>query len=175
MPAIILVMDAAWLPPLAVLIATNSAPVVAAWLWRGRPARPIDGGRTWRDGRPLLGSHKTWRGLAAAVLAGAAMAPWLGLAVWRGALAGLLAIAGDAASSFVKRRLGRPSGASVHGLDQLPEALLPLLVLWRPLGLDVATAVVAVVAFAVLDALTVRGLTALRHRRPPSPDAGRRS
>lgn len=45
--------------------AANMAPVLV----KGIPflATPIDGGRVWH-GQPILGSHKTWRGLAAGVL-----------------------------------------------------------------------------------------------------------
>src|SRR4249919_1357065 len=35
-------------------------------------SRPIDGGRTFR-GRPILGSHKTWRGLITGTVAGMAV------------------------------------------------------------------------------------------------------
>jgi CDP-2,3-bis-(O-geranylgeranyl)-sn-glycerol synthase len=103
-------------------------------LARGR--RAIDGGRMLR-GKPLLGPGKTWEGLALGVavavivsliemfaypylpwgispapLAITAMSPLLGF------LLGLGAIAGDAAGSFLKRRLGMKRGASAPLLDQ---------------------------------------------------------
>jgi CDP-2,3-bis-(O-geranylgeranyl)-sn-glycerol synthase len=119
-------------------------------------------------GHRLLGEHKTWRGLAAAMLAGALVAPWLALPPWQGAVAGLLAIAGDACSSFLKRRLALPPGAWVPGLDQLPEAVLPLLLPWRALGLDLVQFAAAIAAFWVLDLVASRWIGSSR-RRPAAP------
>jgi hypothetical protein len=48
---------------------------------------------------------------------------------------GLLSFSADTAASFVKRRLRLQPGTEIPGLDQLPEALVPLLVLSHPLGL----------------------------------------
>jgi len=96
--------------------------------------RPIDGGRTL-GGRRLLGDGKTWRGSAAGVLAGAAVAlaldalvpaaraaSSLGLPAFPPAVVLALpagAMLGDVAASFLKRRSGRQRGAPVPGLDQL--------------------------------------------------------
>ena len=95
---------------------------------------PIDGGRTWRGAR-LLGDGKTWRGLAAGVLAGVLVAIGLtavapaasdavGVAVPAFPLAAAVALPagallGDVAASFVKRRTGRERGASFPLVDQL--------------------------------------------------------
>ncbi|MFB6281052.1 MAG: CDP-2,3-bis-(O-geranylgeranyl)-sn-glycerol synthase [Haloferacaceae archaeon] len=96
--------------------------------------RPIDGGRTW-GGRRLLGDGKTWRGTAAGVLAGVALA--LALDAVRPGIAALLgvalppfplpaavglaagAMAGDVGASFLKRRTGRGRGSPVPLVDQL--------------------------------------------------------
>ncbi len=43
---------------------------------------------------------------------------------------------GDLSSSFVKRRLRLKLHAQVFGLDQIPEALLPLLLVQDHLGLS---------------------------------------
>lgn len=160
-----------WLSPpgLALLLATNTAPVLALWLLRGRGAAPLDGGLVLRDGERLLGSHKTWRGLIAAVLAGAGCAPWLGIPVTAGALAGALTIAGDALSSFAKRRLRVPPGTWIPGLDQLPESALPLLAVWGPLQLDLLRYAATVVVFSLLDLVASRTLGSSRRRRPAPP------
>jgi hypothetical protein len=50
-------------------------------------------------------------------------------------------------------------------LDTLPESLLPLLALRRPLGLDAASLVATTVAFVALDVIASRALGALRSRR----------
>lgn len=121
---------------LLLLLVANGAPVVAKKLLGATCARPIDGGARLFDGRPLLGRSKTWRGLAAALLATGLAAPLLGLPVSLGALIGAGAMAGDLLSSFVKRRLGRAPSSRALGLDQIPEALIPLLAaaLFTPLG-----------------------------------------
>jgi CDP-diglyceride synthetase len=159
--------DSPWLRALALLTATNTAPVVASWLLRARARWPLDGGLVLGDGQRLLGANKTWRGLAAAVLVGALIGPWLGLDRGQGALGGLLTILGDALSSFVKRRLRLPPSTWLPGLDQLPEAALPLLVLWRPLGLDLLAFTAAIAAFAGLDLVGSRLLGS--SRRAPKP------
>ncbi len=83
------------------------------------------------------------------------MAPWASGRLLRGRLAA------DAASSFTKRRLRLSPGAEVPALDQLPEALLPLLVLARPLGVSLLEAVGIALIFLCLD-LAARPL---RHSR----------
>ncbi len=113
---------------LAILLAlANGGPLVAARLLGPRFACPLDGGLTIFDGRPLLGPSKTIRGVAAAVLASTGGALIIGLPGHLGAIVGASAMAGDALSSFVKRRLGLPPSSRATGLDQIPESLLPLL------------------------------------------------
>jgi CDP-2,3-bis-(O-geranylgeranyl)-sn-glycerol synthase len=118
----------------------NVAPVLAAAVpgldkWNA----PIDGGRQFR-GRPLLGPHKTWRGLAAGILLAtlafllqqmlvsdfdwaqwlAEGVPYASLPAWLlGPLFALGALGGDAVESFFKRRRGLESGAAWLGFDQL--------------------------------------------------------
>jgi CDP-2,3-bis-(O-geranylgeranyl)-sn-glycerol synthase len=67
-----------------------------------------------------------------------------------GALVGAGAMAGDALSSFVKRRVGIPSSGRAPGLDQIPEALLPLLAARASLRLSAAQIVGVTLAFLVL-------------------------
>jgi CDP-2,3-bis-(O-geranylgeranyl)-sn-glycerol synthase len=45
------------------------------------------------------------------------------------------AMLGDALSSFIKRRMGTAPSTRATGLDQIPEALVPLLFLQETLGL----------------------------------------
>ena len=103
---------------------------------------PIDFGRTWKDGKPILGPGKTWRGLLLAPLLAALLTWLLRLAVtetrwghladwskwgpegsfWWFLIAyslGLGALVGDAVKSFFKRRTGRERGARWPGFDQL--------------------------------------------------------
>ena len=104
-----------------ILIGTaNGAPVLFARLLGTRFARPIDGGVVLRDGHPLLGRSKTWRGLAAAVVLAGCAAVIIGLRWQAGAITGASAMAGDCLSSFVKRRMGLEASSMSLGLDQVP-------------------------------------------------------
>lgn len=100
---------------------------------------PIDGGLTFR-GKPLLGSHKTWRGLVIGVLL-AIVTLWLQQLIvahngWLaqvtaevgyaslptvavGALFGLGALGGDAIESFFKRQHGVRPGHGWFPFDQI--------------------------------------------------------
>ena len=113
------------LPSLILIVVANGAPVVFARLLGRRFADPIDCGVVLRDGHPLLGRSKTWRGLAAAILLAACTAVLIGLPWQAGALIGASAMAGDCLSSFVKRRLALEPSSMALGLDQVPESLLP--------------------------------------------------
>jgi CDP-2,3-bis-(O-geranylgeranyl)-sn-glycerol synthase len=133
------------------VVTANTAAWAAARLLGTRWDAPLDGGVALRDGTRLLGSHKTWRGLVAAVVCCAIVARFAGLGFGLGAAFGALALLGDAASSFIKRRLRMRPGAEVLGLDQLAEVLLPLGVLWQPLGVGPVDILVIATAFLVLD------------------------
>jgi CDP-2,3-bis-(O-geranylgeranyl)-sn-glycerol synthase len=148
------------LPALLLLIVANATPVVAAMLLRNRLAAPLDLGATLRDGTRVLGDHKTWRGVTVGVLACAIAAHLLGLAFKVGLAFGALSMLADIAASFVKRRLRLAAGTEVPGLDQIPEALLPLWVLSAPLGIELPDCLMIAAAFLVLDIAFVR----FRHR-----------
>jgi CDP-diglyceride synthetase len=131
----------AMLQSLILISAANGAPLLLARLLGARFAHPIDGGIVLRDGHPLLGRSKTWRGLAAAVLLAACAAVLMSLPWQLGALAAASAMAGDCLSSFVKRRFGLEPSSMALGLDQVPESLFPAVACsaYLPLGpLDVA-------------------------------------
>jgi CDP-2,3-bis-(O-geranylgeranyl)-sn-glycerol synthase len=137
---------------LLVAIASSAPWAIGRALGR-RWAAPVDLGRVLRDGRRLFGAHKTWRGVAAGVGACALVAPLCGLDAAVGAGVGAAALAGDLASSFVKRRLDRRPGTEVPGLDQVPESLLPLALFAGPLGLGPAEIALVVAVFVAGDML----------------------
>jgi len=103
----------------------------AAVLFGG--GRPVDGGRVLADGHRLLGDGKTWRGFAGGVFVGIAVGllqwgialavePELAWGSFPGGLVPLFALAfgallGDLLGAYVKRRMGRPRGANMPGLD----------------------------------------------------------
>ncbi|MDE2049549.1 MAG: CDP-archaeol synthase [Gammaproteobacteria bacterium] len=152
-----------WLKAFVLLGAAHSAPWAAGYLLGQRLSAPIDAGMTLADGRRLLGAHKTWRGLAAAVLACALAAVLVGYTVTLGVTFAVLALAGDAASSLIKRRLRLRPGTEFPGLDQIPEALTPLLVLSAPLRIDVGAVWTLTGVFMLADLAAMP----LRHHPPP--------
>ncbi len=114
---------------------------------RGR-GPPMDFGRLWPgDGRRIFGASKTWSGF---LFAGVFAMPFCLLEAWlillappnlklvpvlaptalaAVPLAAILtfgAMTGDAVGSFLKRRLGRESGARTLLLDQMPFVLVPI-------------------------------------------------
>ena len=116
----------------------NMVPVGAARLLP-RWSDAIDGGRRDARGQRLLGENKTWRGLVcgslaagltACLLAALARGPfegldfglsrtgWMGVGTFGSAL-GVAALAGDAAKSWLKRRVARPPGSAWFPFDQL--------------------------------------------------------
>lgn len=98
---------------------------------------PIDMGRKFFDGKPIFGSHKTYRGFLAGLAAGVlvSIAQTLVLQaefaadfarllpfqfnVFVGSMIALGALTGDLVHSFVKRRIGKVEGAPLPLADQL--------------------------------------------------------
>ena len=152
---------------LVLLAIGNTAPIVGKRLLGARLAFPIDGGLRFFDGRPLFGPSKTVRGLAFAVVATAAAAPLVGVGWLTGALIGSLAMAGDLISSFLKRRLNRPSSSKATGLDQVPESLLPTLACGTILSLSALDMAVIVVVFFFGEILLARLSYRLHFRDRP--------
>ncbi len=136
---------------LLLLAAANSAPIAAKLVFGRRWSAPLDGGLHFVDGRPLLGPSKTFRGFVAAVMTSAVLAALLDLPVSWGALIGAMAMLGDAMSSFAKRRLGIASSGRATGLDQIPEALLPLLAVHSAFDLSWLQIVLITLAFFLLE------------------------
>jgi CDP-2,3-bis-(O-geranylgeranyl)-sn-glycerol synthase len=89
---------------LALALSANGAPVIGKRLFGARWAIPLDGGLTFLDGRPLLGSSKTVRGLVLSLATTTLVATALGYGWQLGVIYSALTMSGDALSSFVKRR-----------------------------------------------------------------------
>jgi len=135
---------------LGFLLWANMLPPLVSLLTGDRFGMPLDGGRQWFDHRPLLGNHKTVRGVLATLLGSPLAVPFLATG-WRNCLvAAFLVVAGDLFTSFIKRRRGLASGEPVVGLDQFFEAALPAFYLARVMGLDWWQPLVAVLVFIPL-------------------------
>ena len=137
---------------LLLLLMAHGGPLLLRMFWPRAPLGvPLDGGRVMADGRPLLGASKTVRGVLVMMLAPALLAPVVGVSPGIGLLLGSLSTLGDLGTSFLKRRLGLASGAMALGLDQLPEALLPLLACKPLLGLGWGEVLLTTLLFALAD------------------------
>jgi CDP-archaeol synthase len=134
---------------LVLIVVANGGPVLFARMLGRCLTSPIDGGVVLRDGHPLLGRSKTWRGLAAAIVLAACTAVLIRLPWQAGALIGASAMAGDCLSSFVKRRLALEPSSMALGLDQVPESLLPAVASSVYLPLGPSDVVVIVLIFSV--------------------------
>ena len=151
------VVAAAWPPapigildPVALLLlmAANATPVLVARLLGHRFAAPIH--------LRIFGAHKTWRGVIAGAGTCGVLGAFLPCGPWWGLSFGLLALAGDLVSSFVKRRMHLQAGREVPLLDQLPESLLPMMVLANAFGLSATSIAGTAALFTLLDLASAR-------------------
>jgi hypothetical protein len=154
-------------PLLLLLLLANGTPLAVRKVLGSRLAYPVDADHEFIDGRPLFGPAKTLRGVFCAVAMTTIAAPLVGID-WRiGLLVGSLAMAGDLFSSFLKRRLGRSPSSPVVGIDQIPEALFPLLACMPPLALSLGDVAIGVALFFVGGLVVSRVLYALDVRERP--------
>jgi len=152
---------------LCLLMVANGAPIIARKLFGQRWNAPIDGGRCLPDGRRLLGVSKTWRGIVAALSITPLVSVAIGLSVGIGVAVAAGAMLGDLSSSFLKRRLGRPSSSQALGLDQIPEALAPLLLVAPELSLSPSHILGLTTVFLVGELLLSKLLYRLKIRQRP--------
>jgi uncharacterized protein len=134
---------------LILLWVINFIPPLLTYIFEDKWNTPVDLGRRFWDGRPLCGHHKTFRGLLAGVAAGVLSGLILGFPWWLGLQVGLLSMAGDLTSSFIKRRLGTSSGDIVPVLDQGFEGLFPLWALSRHFLLGTVQVILLLVLFCI--------------------------
>ena len=136
---------------LLLLVSANGAPVLARKVFRHRYAYPVDGGLHLRDGLPLLGRSKTWRGVIGSIGCTIVVAVLLGLNAAIGSWFALLTMLGDLFASFCKRRLGKTVSSRARGFDTIPESLLPCWALSGQLGLSPLDIVVIVALFFLME------------------------
>ncbi len=124
-------------------IANGSPPVISKIV---KNVHPIDFGKTFIDGKRILGDGKTFEGYVGGVLSGYA----LSLIIYTMLILALpdicrvyviprpldvfilcnLALLGDMLGAFIKRRLGLPRGAPAPILDQLDFMAFPMLYMY---------------------------------------------
>jgi CDP-2,3-bis-(O-geranylgeranyl)-sn-glycerol synthase len=95
----------------------NAVPVLAGG------GLPVDLGRKFRDGKPVFGKNKTFRGffsgLGVGTFVGLVEAFIFNYPVLFGLMTALGALVGDLAGAFFKRRLNIPPGGLLPIVDQL--------------------------------------------------------
>jgi len=152
---------------LVLLGVANGIPILAKKLLQDRFSMPVDGGLTLPDGEPLFGASKTVRGVILSVVCTTGAAILLQMDWSIGATMAGMSMLGDLFSSFVKRRLRLQPHDQAFGLDQIPEALLPLLAVKAQFNLTSGDIAVVVFAFIILELVLSRILFRLKIRDRP--------
>jgi CDP-2,3-bis-(O-geranylgeranyl)-sn-glycerol synthase len=98
----------------------NAAPVLL------HGGGPLDGGRSWRDGKRILGDHKTVYGTITGIAVGALFSLAQGNAL-QGTLFAVGAIGGDLIFAFIKRRMGLEPGKPLPLWDQVGFIILAII------------------------------------------------
>ncbi|SFM45801.1 CDP-archaeol synthase [Thermodesulforhabdus norvegica] len=126
----------------------NLSPPLLAFFFGSKYDAPLDGGRKFWDGRPLLGPHKTIRGVLGGVVTGVFISPFFGWGILEGTALAILSMLGDLITSFIKRRANLPSGSVVIGGDQFLECVMPALFWKYKMNISLFYFVIAVTAFS---------------------------
>lgn len=150
---------------LLLVVVANGSPLVASKLIDGRMQLALDFGLRLADRQPLLGPTKTWRGLLSSIVMTVFCAWVLDYPPIIGLWIALLSMLGDLCSSFIKRRLAKPSSSPFFLLDQVPESLLPALVMADQFTLGLAAVLNLVLLFTLIDLLLSRSLMQLKSNR----------
>jgi CDP-2,3-bis-(O-geranylgeranyl)-sn-glycerol synthase len=152
---------------LLLVIVANGAALLGTTLFGRHFAQPLDFGLKLPDGKRLFGPHISIRGILLAVAATVLATPLLGLPATHGAIIGFAAMAGDAFSSFVKRRMGIEPGGKALGIDQIPESLLPLLAVAVDYGISLPVVLGLSLIFLGFELSVSQLLYRLRLRKRP--------
>ena len=136
---------------LLLIIIANGAPILIRVLLRDRFDRAVDFGQKMPDGKHVFGTSKTWRGIFAALISTAIVAALLGHPVEIGILVALYAVTGDLVSSFIKRRMAMEPSSMAPVIDQVPESLLPAIMLKQHFGLDYFGVFQLVLIFIIIE------------------------
>jgi len=101
---------------------------------------PIDFGKKFFDGKPILGKNKTFQGFFSGLIIGTAVglveSAFFNYPLLFGLLLSLGALFGDLAGAFVKRRLGLAPGELLPVIDQI-DFIIGAIVFSLPLPLQI--------------------------------------
>lgn len=148
----------------------NAAPVIFGG------GKPMDFGKTFVDGKPLFGSHKTFRGFLAGIIIGTLVGlvqtvlyerflfqygNQFQYSILLGFAISLGAVTGDLIESFIKRRLNRSPGKSLPIADQI-DFILGALIFSIPVSApSILTALIILVITIPIHLLTNLGAALL--------------
>ena len=144
-------MNVDFLSLLLLIIIANGAPVLTHWLLNDSFNLAVDFNQKLPDKNQLFGSSKTWRGILAALLATTAAAWLLNYPAQSGLLVAIYAMLGDLCSSFIKRRLSIPPSSMAPLLDQVPESLLPALMMMHTFNLTLSSVIELAFTFVIIE------------------------
>ena len=152
---------------LVLLIVANGTPILIRRIMGSRLNFPVDAHKNWIDQRPLLGSSKTWRGLISSIAVTTVAGLLLSFHWSIGFIIAAGAMAGDLLSSFIKRRIGIATHDMAIVIDQVPESLVPLLLVAGTLSLTGMEILVLTFAFFIIELLLSKILYRLHIRNRP--------
>lgn len=84
------------------------------------------------------------------------LAPVMGFSFFAAGVLATGAMLGDLLTSFIKRRLGKPSSSMALGLDQIPESLFPMILAKYGFDLSWYSVALVVVLFFIIELLLSR-------------------
>ncbi len=145
----------------------NGSPIVAARVLKSRFATPVDRGYKLKDGLPLFGSSKTWRGIVFSLCCTTGAAYFLNFPLLFGLCFAILAMTGDLFSSFIKRRMGLAPSSQALFLDQLPESVIPVIGIGILLAMSPTAMLTTVILFFISEIFLSRILFRLHVRKRP--------
>ena len=144
----------------------NLAPVLLAFFFEEKWNTPVDRGIFFFDGKPFLGSHKTIRGVAGGIMAGLFFGFLATIPLGTAVLTGIMSMAGDMLTSFIKRRLKIGEGKDFPVVDQLFEGLFPFIVLVPAFSLSFVWSFSLITFFIITAYLGSQFLTHVLRAKP---------
>jgi len=152
---------------LLLILVANGSPVIVSFLFSHRLSLPVDFGLKLKDQQYLFGKTKTWRGLIMSLALTASVSVLLDGEYYIGLLISLLAMTGDLFSSFIKRRLKKASSSEMLLLDQLPESVLPAVMMMSVIPLNLTQVIAIVIAFYIIERMVSKMLFKIGIRKRP--------